>query len=133
MSKATADAAYRRVQGQSDDDLLVDLGRSLALEEGLGAFTSADELRQTAGRWLAERQVELAAALCANPMVRSISRAGKTDDRELFIVAFDALAAVFITKLPVPMGTLTALLLRKGFLALCGPGWPPDEPAAPGR
>lgn len=123
MSEA-AERALERNLARSEDELAVELGLAVGIEEGLGAFATRAELIAAAEAWLARQQSRLAGALCPHPTVRAFARPGVSTDRELFIALFDVVATLqFGVKAPV--GTLTSLLMRKGLTRLCGPGWPP--------
>lgn len=129
MTNPAGERAFERIAGQSEDDLLIDLGRAIELEAGLGSFAGTDELKAAALGWLDLRRADFAATLCPSPLLQAITREGEKGERELFIAMFDMMTSLY-TKLPVPVGTVTALFVRRGMRFLCGEEWPPAKPSA---
>jgi hypothetical protein len=116
-----------RVAGLSEDELLMQIGQSIEGREGLPAFPSRERLIRKGRDWFESFWSQSKAAICANTQVCARIRDRQTLLSESIQVVALAIVDAALTP-PVPVATISAVIVRRGIERLCSEIWEVQGP-----
>jgi hypothetical protein len=114
----------------SEDELLVEVGKSIPYGDVMGVAPGRTVFVARASRWWHENKGNIARHICTNADVCGFYAEHNDDNRALAGLLIDILGTATVTG-PVPVGTLSVLLVKKGLVWVCGKNWPETAWASP--
>lgn len=110
--------------GQSDDELLEELGYALFEKDVGGTLARPPKLAELTARaraWLKDQNGTIATLVCKNTSLRELVEGQPTAREKIVILISNVLSAHFVG---VPVATLAEILFRGGMSRYCASQWP---------